>query len=96
MNKREGIFYLQSLFVVKPVVAVEVREHVVEHLQFFLRENVIQELPDEDDHNQLKLEKVFKRLLSDFLITMRGKRMEVCFMDLIIQRATKQPIWIIV
>ena len=56
MSKREGIFYLQSLFVVEPVVAVEVGEHFVEHLQFFLRENVIQELPDEDNHNQLKLE----------------------------------------
>ena len=56
LSKSDGIFYLQSLFVVKPVVAVEVGEHVVEHLQFLLRENVIQELPDEDDHNQLKLE----------------------------------------
>ena len=48
-------FYLQCLFIIEPVLTVEVREHIIEYLEFFLCENMIQKLPDEDNHNQLKL-----------------------------------------
>ena len=48
-------FYLQCLLIVEPVLAVEVRQHIVQHLELFLCKNVIQQLPDEDNHNQLKI-----------------------------------------